>query len=156
MISVAVLSRSHRCLAKWSSSCASGTIEVTRSSPALRSSPTKDSMDLLKDLQETIDFPMKFWDFPVIFPLNKSIERCAFGTITQVSWLLNSIQFGDFPASHVWLQEGIIIFTGINCQWLAPYPKKRYCSSTRAMMALSASSDGTSLYAKCEICWYLC
>ena len=31
-------------------------------------------VDLRENLQETIDFPMKSWEFPVIFPLNQPID----------------------------------------------------------------------------------
>ena len=29
----------------------------------------------LREIQETIDFPVKYGDFPVIFPFNQSIEQ---------------------------------------------------------------------------------
>ena len=32
-------------------------------------------VDLRENLQETIDFPIEIWDFPVIFPLNQSIDQ---------------------------------------------------------------------------------
>ena len=40
-------------------------------------------VDLWKNLQETIDFTMKYGIFPVIFPLNQSIEVINHSTYLQ-------------------------------------------------------------------------
>ena len=62
-------------------------------------------LDLRENLQETIDFPMKNWDFPVKFPLNQSIEMRTMimkhRMRGEIALVLNQPEYGQLaPSGH--------------------------------------------------------
>ena len=70
----------------------------------------------LREIQETIDFPLKYGDFPVIFPFNQSIEQWDVpnSDMTTLQWFIKRIlinqQQGLHPKNHgvSWIDNSYI------------------------------------------------